>query len=525
MKLTVVNFHIPKTAGSTFLFRLFRSLGLRRQQDAIHNITERAAKMEGRYFPKIRKAFEIEQQDSAEQALKVFTGHYRYRDVADLIERWRDEPVLVTYLRDPVARVLSQYFYSISNAHDEMEKFVEKYPTLEHFLENPGGLNQQTAFLAPNADATVDETIEHVREKFHFVGCTERFDEDFDNLMSMLKFPPSDPVRRNESPYPDLKRDAYTKYKDVIYDRTAKDRKLYNAFCAPEKSSQILLPLKHLKQREDKNVKAENNLLNEIEDLAPWHHKIHLSGDIWTGAGNIADQTGSKVTYYDPLVAMKNLTRQVLPNGFEGRSFLDCACNGGGYSFAAKDLGASNVFGFDVREHWIKQCEFVMQNREAPTDNMKFRQADLLDLSNLNEDFDVTWFSGLFYHLPDPVTGLKNAADRTKELIFVNTAAIPVEPDVDEVPALHMKFEGTDELMSGIYRLSWSPSGPKVIEGILNWMGFVETRLIFWHKTVQLGDRRASGRLCIVGAREKGRLDGIRNAVPVDSHSGPIRGK
>lgn len=520
MNLTIVNFHIPKTAGSTFLNRLFRSLRVREQQGAIHNVTHRASKMKGKYFPKTREAFKIEQQDCAEDAFKVFTGHYRYRDVADLIEPQQDDSLLMTFLRDPVARVLSQYFYSISKEHNEMETFVERYPTIEHFLEAPTELNKQSDYLAPFAGATVSDTIEHVREKFGFVGCTERFDEDFERLMFELMLPSSDPLRWNESPYPDLKRDAYEKYKDVIYDRTSEDRKLHEAFCGPEKTLHVLLPLN---LREDEVVKDQKTLLKRIQELAPWHHKIHISGDVWTGVGDTKDQTGSVVSYYDPLIAMKNLTRQVLPDGFEGRSFLDCACNGGGYSFAAKDLGASRVLGFDVREHWIRQCEFVMQNRTLPTENMEFRQADLLDVSLWDEEFDVTWFSGLFYHLPDPITGLKNAADRTKELIFVNTAAVPVDPGVDEVPALHLKLEGSEELLSGVYNLAWSPSGPEVMKSVLKWMGFAETRLIFWHKKVRLGDRPVSGRLCIVGAREKGRLDGVSNAEPTENISRPIR--
>jgi tRNA (mo5U34)-methyltransferase len=41
----------------------------------------------------------------------------------------------------------------------------------------------------------------------------------------------------------------------------------------------------------------------------------------------------------------------IYPGGLEGRRFLDCACNCVAYSFWAKELGASETFGFDVREH------------------------------------------------------------------------------------------------------------------------------------------------------------------------------
>ena len=173
--------------------------------------------------------------------------------------------------------------------------------------------------------------------------------------------------------------------------------------------------------------------------------------------------------------------------------------------------------GFDVRQHWIDQAEFVRTHRDAPSDNMAFKQADLLDMSFLEPRYDVTWFSGIFYHLPDPVTVLKNVADRTEELLMLNTAATPCAPDTQEVPALDLKPEGTEQLMSGIYRLAWAPSGPKVLQQILAWAGFPETRLLFWYKNVQRPGANPYGRLALIAARSAGRLDAVPNAEPRDT--------
>jgi hypothetical protein len=77
-------------------------------------------------------------------------------------------------------------------------------------------------------------------------------------------------------------------------------------------------------------------------------------------------------------------------------------------------------------------------------------------------------FKGLFYHLPDPVSGLRIAADLTKELLILNTATLPGPEG-----ALMLADEGY-ELMSGVYGLCWYPTGPVVLERILRWMGFTE---------------------------------------------------
>ncbi|MBO9468466.1 class I SAM-dependent methyltransferase [Tropicibacter sp. R15_0] len=263
---------------------------------------------------------------------------------------------------------------------------------------------------------------------------------------------------------------------------------------------------------------SRQELLDQIQKLAPWHHHLELGNGLSTSDQPNLDTTGKEVTFLNAHSSFQFATEHVLPNGMEGRSFLDCACNAGGYSFAAKDAGASRTYGFDVRDHWINQANFVLENREEDSSGMAFEVADLMQIGAGDQEFDVTWFSGIFYHLPDPVTGLKYAADRTKELLFLNTACSPYVPGDVEVPALHYKKEGVEEVMSGVHELSWLPSGPKVLKGILKWLGFAEAKIYYWQ--VNLPDRskqnRAS-RIGIVAAREPGRLDGLTElSAPTD---------
>jgi tRNA (mo5U34)-methyltransferase len=175
------------------------------------------------------------------------------------------------------------------------------------------------------------------------------------------------------------------------------------------------------------------------------------------------------------------LLRSIYPDGLAGRTVLDCACNCGAYLFWAKDLGAGDCFGFDVRKHWIDQARFLVANRTWPTDGIHFGVCDLYDLPKLElKPFDVTMFMGLFYHLCDPIAGLKIAADLTEELIIVNTAARNGFPN----GMLAIDEEGRGELMSGVYGLNWFPTGPGVLIQLLNWMGFTETRCTFWKAEV-----------------------------------------
>ncbi len=173
-----------------------------------------------------------------------------------------------------------------------------------------------------------------------------------------------------------------------------------------------------------------------------------------------------------PVEALAATIQDVFPGGLAGRSLLDCACNAGGYVFAAKQLGAGRCFGFDVREHWIDQARFL--ERRLPSDGVEFAQLDLLALRERKlQPFDVTLFFGLFYHLPDPVAGLRIAADLTSELLILNTAWDPKAVGT----SLVLSLEDDQALMSGVHRLAWMPSGPAVLEDILRWCGFPHTRI------------------------------------------------
>lgn len=219
-------------------------------------------------------------------------------------------------------------------------------------------------------------------------------------------------------------------------------------------------------------------LRDHIRELGPWHHDLEIAPGVRTGerAPDAApDPLGvGHAGILQPALVMDALLRDVFPGGLEGRSVLDCACNAGGYLFAAKRAGAGRCFGFDVRDHWLHQARFLAQH--LPSDGIEFARLDLLALRERNlEPFDVTLFFGLFYHLPDPVAGLRIAADLTQELLVLSTDA-----DLKASGhALTLNMESDTALMSGVHRLAWLPTSPRVLEEILHWCGFPHTRVHF----------------------------------------------
>ena len=231
----------------------------------------------------------------------------------------------------------------------------------------------------------------------------------------------------------------------------------------------------------------------EILSLAPWHHDVEVAPGIFTGqaaAASPPSELGTP-TLIDPGRDARDVVDALFPDGLQGRSILDCACNAGGYLFASASLGAGRSFGFDVRDHWIRQARFLAGH--LPSERIEFATCELADLPGRGlEPFDLTWFNGLLYHLPDPVAGLRIAADLTRKLLVVNTAAAYAPGH-----ALVLNPESRTRVMSGVHGLAWLPSSDRVVSDMLAWCGFPHSRL-HWKRHLT-SDR---WRMLVLAARE-----------------------
>lgn len=256
---------------------------------------------------------------------------------------------------------------------------------------------------------------------------------------------------------------------------------------------------------------TRQQMINRINHMAPWHMAVQVLPDLNTGQvfsedGMVRHRPSNHgVSLLQLRDRFVKLMQEIYPDGLSGKRFLDCACNAGGYCFWARELDVQFAFGFDVRKHWIKQANFVKNHRTvAPTDRIQFRVMDLYELPKQNlPPFDVCNFKGIFYHLPDPITGLKCAADLTREVMIFNTSTTWGEPDG------YMKsgWESRENVMSGVHGLKWYPTGPNVLADILKWLGFEEMKLMFFK---QQHDQPQLGRVEIIASKIKGKLENLR---------------
>ena len=118
--------------------------------------------------------------------LKVVMGHYRY----GFQKYSKREPLLYTFLRNPVEHVISHYFYTL----DKPEKFEflpEGIHNVIDFARCPYGYNLQTRFISGinqiegNEEEALQTAISHLKE-FKLVGLTEAFDTSLLMLKELL---------------------------------------------------------------------------------------------------------------------------------------------------------------------------------------------------------------------------------------------------------------------------------------------------------------------------------------------------
>ena len=256
---------------------------------------------------------------------------------------------------------------------------------------------------------------------------------------------------------------------------------------------------------------SRHTLREEIIRLGPWHLDVQVTDELSTRVALDAPEESfdkklapNPVSFLSPRDGWVQLMKRVYPNGFEGRSFMEAACNCGGYCFWAKEIGASECFGFDVRDHWIDQARWLAEHRQWPSDGIRFEKLDVYDLPNSDlPTFDIVMFQGIFYHLPDPITALKGAADLCGELLLLDTAIRTDLPD----GMLAIAEEAREPVMSGVYGLNWFPTGPVVLKTVLRWMGFPESRVIYWRKKKNRLNKEGLGRMRILASRKEGLLE------------------
>ena len=159
----LVFIHLPKTGGSTMLDLLNRNYGERHVR---HFERDECLELNA----KGKRISEVIGTD-----VQVIHGHFFYSEVKDIIKR--DKPHVVTFMRDPVKRVISNYHWWMHTIerdenHSQRHRINE---SLAVYASQPDVRNKVSQFLAGSRLGT-----------FTFIGFLESLQRDVERMAQLL---------------------------------------------------------------------------------------------------------------------------------------------------------------------------------------------------------------------------------------------------------------------------------------------------------------------------------------------------
>ncbi|MEM6396003.1 MAG: sulfotransferase family 2 domain-containing protein [Bacteroidota bacterium] len=183
-KLELVSVHIPKTAGTSFRHVLKRVYG----EEAVRRLD----------IPILGQHTRINEQLYEEATLpygtRVVHGHFSPERIAGRFAESEGVPH-ITWLRDPVERVISNYFYLAKRLAEELDEetkglniLSKMQRSLLEYAQDEKNRNRQSKFLAGMA-----------LEDFVFVGIQEHLQEELVELGKILHWPPQEMVEHNRT--------------------------------------------------------------------------------------------------------------------------------------------------------------------------------------------------------------------------------------------------------------------------------------------------------------------------------------
>jgi hypothetical protein len=162
--IELISIHIPKTAGSSLFQLLKKAYG----KTSVLKIN----------IPDPSDGQEIISDEDIDEA-QVIHGHLRISDLQDII--LKNDPKIITWLRDPVERVISNYYFSMQRIRAGKAR-DSKIHTINFSLPEYASLEENRNRASWFLDGI------RIHELF-FIGLTEYFNADIRELGRLLNWP------------------------------------------------------------------------------------------------------------------------------------------------------------------------------------------------------------------------------------------------------------------------------------------------------------------------------------------------
>lgn len=172
---------------------------------------------------------------------------------------------------------------------------------------------------------------------------------------------------------------------------------------------------RHTHKMNNFNILPPQNLA-ELANNIRWLHRIHLGdGHFTPGSQDLALQT--KLWH--------------IPEDLTGKTVLDIGCNDGGFSLIALERGASRVVAIDA----FTTPGFHFIRKHLPlAKKIEYANIDLLGETFLElPQFHFVLFTGVLYHLKNPLAGLIRLRHVTRGVVLIETL---VDERIKDLPSM-----------------------------------------------------------------------------------------
>jgi len=181
-KLELISLHIPKTAGTSFRNILKEAYG-----------DDHVVRFDIHRDPlRIRVEEKLLSRNKISREIRVIHGHFKYLDLLEHVDIKPDIPV-ITWLRNPVDRVISNYYYLSKRLKEELDEegkglniLAKMQKSLMEYAQTEMNRNRISKFL---------EGIS--LEEMKFVGIQEYFDEDLIYFCHLFGIKNIQPLKQN----------------------------------------------------------------------------------------------------------------------------------------------------------------------------------------------------------------------------------------------------------------------------------------------------------------------------------------
>jgi len=165
---------------------------------------------------------------------------------------------------------------------------------------------------------------------------------------------------------------------------------------------------------EPPNAPGRDELIAAVRSFPYWYQRIYLGHGVYT-----LDQPAHHEGIW-------KLIERAIPADLRGASVLDVGTNAGYFALQMKARGAGRVVGLESIDDYLRQAEFC---RKVWNADIQYIPIDAHDVGSLREEFDLVVFTGILYHLKNPLQVLEDVGRRCRDAIVVETEVLTEHPE------------------------------------------------------------------------------------------------